>query len=139
MVGVLLVTHNGLGDSFVDCVKHVLGEVPRNLKVLTVLAGDEPQLKLVEGQTLVKQLDTGGVLVLSDVFGATPSNIGRQLCRAERVAGVAGVNLPMLLRVMCSPGKTLPELAEIAIEGGRECIVHIDSEGCDAAKRCADR
>jgi PTS system ascorbate-specific IIA component len=140
MVGVLLVTHNGLGDSFVECVKHVLGEVPRNLKVLTVLAGDEPQLKLVEGQALVKQLDTGGgVLVLSDVFGATPSNIGRQLCRAERVAGVAGVNLPMLLRVMCSSGKTLPELAEIAIEGGRECIVHIDSEGCDVAKKCADR
>ena len=78
MVGILLVTHNGLGDSFVDCVRHVLGEVPRNLKVLTVLAGDDPQLKLVEGQALIKQLDTGGgVLVLSDVFGATPSNIAR--------------------------------------------------------------
>jgi len=125
----LLVTHNGLGDSFVDCVRHVLGEVPRNLKVLTVLAGDDPQLKLVEGQTLIKQLDTGGgVLILSDIFGATPSNIARQLCHAERVTGVAGVNLPMLLRVMCSPNKTLPELAEIAVEGGRECIVYINPD-----------
>jgi PTS system ascorbate-specific IIA component len=140
MVGILLVTHNALGDSFVDCVKHVLGEAPRNLRVLTVLAGDEPQLKLVEGQTLIKQLDTGGgVLVLSDVFGATPSNIARQLCQAENVMGVAGVNLPMLLRVVCSSGKNLPELAQTAIEGGRECIVYIDSEGCDAATRCADR
>ena len=128
MAGILLVTHNGLGDSFVDCVKHVLGEVPPNLKVLSVLAGDDSQLKLSEGQSLIKQLDTGGgVLILADVFGATPSNIGRQLCHAERVIGVAGLNLPMLLRVVCSTDKTLPELARIAIEGGRECIVKMES------------
>ena len=126
MAGILLVTHNGLGDSFVDCVKHVLGEVPPNLKVLSVLAGDDPQLKLAEGKALIKQLDTGGgVLVLADVFGATPSNIGRQLCQTEHVSGVAGLNLPMLLRVVCSPGKTLPELAKLAVEGGRECIVQM--------------
>ena len=127
MVGILLVTHNGLGDSLVDCVKHVLGEVPRNLKALSVLAWDDPQKKLVEGEELIKELDAGsGVLILSDVYGATPSNIGRQLCRAERVEGVAGVNLPMLLRVVCSTNKVLPELAKIAIEGGRECIVHME-------------
>lgn len=126
MAGILLVTHNGLGDSFVDCVKHVLGEAPSNLKVLSVLASDDPQLKLVEGQALIKQLDTGGgVLILADVFGATPSNIGRQLCHAERVIGVAGLNLPMLLRVVCSTDKSLPELAEIAVEGGRECIIRM--------------
>lgn len=129
MVGILLVTHNGLGDSFVDCVRHVLGEVPRNLRVLTVLAGDDPQLKLMEGQALIKQLDTGGgVLILADIFGATPSNIARQLCHAERVMGVAGVNLPMLLRTVCCPTSTLPELAKIAVEGGRECIVYIDQD-----------
>jgi PTS system mannose-specific IIA component len=128
VAGILLVTHNGLGDSFVDCVKHVLGEVPPNLKVLSVLAGDDSRLKLSEGQSLIKQLDTGGgVLILADVFGATPSNIGRQLCHAERVIGVAGLNLPMLLRVVCSTNKTLPELARIAVEGGRECIVKMES------------
>jgi mannose PTS system EIIA component len=126
LAGILLVTHNGLGDSFVECVKHVLGEVPPNLKVLSVLAGDDPQLKLAEGQAFIKQLDTGGgVLILADAYGATPSNIGRQLCHAERVIGVAGLNLPMLLRVLCSPGKTMPELAKIAVEGGRECIVQM--------------
>jgi len=121
------VTHNGLGDSFVDCVKHVLGAVPDNLKVLSVLAGDDTQRKLAEGHALITQLDTGdGVLILADVFGATPSNIGRQLCHTEHVMGVAGVNLPMLLRVMCSPNKNITELAEIAIEGGRECIVQME-------------
>ena len=126
MTGILLVTHNGLGDSFVDCVKHVLGKVPPNLKVLSVLAGDDPQQKLSEGQALIRRLDTGGgVLVLADVFGATPSNIGRQLCHAERVIGVAGLNLPMLLRVVCSPDRPLSELAELAVEGGRECIIRM--------------
>jgi len=127
VVGVLLVTHNGLGDSFVDCVKHVLGKVPDNLKVLSVLAGDDPQKKMEEGRDLIKQLDTGGgVLILADVFGATPSNVGRRLCHGEHVMGVAGLNLPMLLRVMCSPDRSLAELAEIALNGGRECIVHME-------------
>jgi len=129
VVGILVVAHNALGESLVDCVKHVLGDEPKNLRVLTVQAGDEPQLKLAEGQVLIRQLDTGGgVLILADIFGATPSNIARQLCHAEHVMGVAGVNLPMLLRVVCSPGKTLPELAEIAVEGGRECIVHMNRD-----------
>ncbi|HEU0189580.1 MAG TPA: PTS fructose transporter subunit IIA [Gallionella sp.] len=129
MIGILLVTHNGLGDSFVDCIKHVLGETPHNLKVLSVLAGDEPRQKLAEGQALIKQLDTGeGVLILADIFGATPSNVGRQLCHTEHVMGVAGVNLPMLLRVVCSPNKSLTELAKIAIEGGRECIVQMERQ-----------
>jgi len=129
VVGILLVTHNSLGDSFLDCIKHVLGEVPANIKALSVSAGDDPQQKSVEGQTLIKQLDTGsGVLILSDVFGATPSNIARQLCRAERVMGVAGVNLPMLLRVACYPTTTLPDLAKVAVEGGRGCITYIHPE-----------
>jgi mannose PTS system EIIA component len=127
LVGILLVAHNGLGDSLADCVKHVLGELPENLKVLSVLAGDDPQRKLVEGEAMIKQLDNGsGVLILADVFGATPSNIGRRLCHAEGVRGVAGVNLPMLLRVVCSTNKNLTELANIAVEGGRECIVHME-------------
>jgi PTS system ascorbate-specific IIA component len=129
LIGILLVTHNGLGDSFIDCVKHVLGEVPHNLKSLSVSAADDPQQKSVEGQALVKQLDTGsGVLILSDVYGATPSNIARQLCHAERVMGVAGLNLPMLLRTVTHPITTLPELVKIAVDGGRGCITSIKTE-----------
>ncbi len=129
MVGILLVTHNGLGDSLVSCVEHVLGEVPANLKSLPIHASDDPQKKLVEGEELIKELDNGaGVLILTDMYGATPSNIGRQLCRIERVVGVAGVNLPMLLRSVCCTNVTLPELAEAAITGGRDCIVHMNHE-----------
>jgi len=129
MVGILLVTHDNLGNSLLDCVRHVLGVVPANLKSLSVSAGDDPRQKSLEGHELVKELDAGGgVLVLSDVYGATPSNIARQLCHAERVMGVAGVNLPMLLRVCCYPPTTLPDLAKVAVEGGRGCITYIQPE-----------
>ena len=124
-----MVAHNALGESLVDCVSHVLGSVPSNLKVLSVYAQDDPQQKLEEGRKLIKQLDKGkGVLILADIFGATPSNVARQLCHAEHIMGVAGVNLPMLLRAVCYPNTTMPELARIALEGGRECIVTMNPE-----------
>lgn len=129
MAGVLVVAHNALGESLMDCVKHILGSVPDNVKVLSVYANDDPQQKLAEGRALIKQLDRGnGVLILSDIFGATPSNVARQLCHAEHIIGVAGVNLPMLLRVVCYPNKSMPELAQIALDGGRECIVLINAD-----------
>jgi mannose PTS system EIIA component len=141
LVGILLVTHNGLGDSLLDCVKHVLGEAPAHVRCLSVLASDDPHQKEDEGKALIAELDHGdGVLVLSDIYGATPSNIARRLCEPPRVRGVAGVNLPMLLRVTCYKDKTLEDLVYRAIEGGRECIVNMnsDTEGCNAAAGSAN-
>ena len=135
MIGVLLVTHNGLGDSLIDCVRHVTGCIPDNLKSLSVLAEDNPDSKEQAGRALVKQLDTGdGVLILTDIFGATPSNIALRLCQIEHVEGVAGVNLPMLLRVVCGPpDKPLKDIAQRALQGGRDCIVSMstDNERCN--------
>ena len=129
MAGILVVAHNALGESLVDCVRHVLGRTPENVRVLSVYADDDPQQKLAEGHQLVQELDRGnGVLILADIFGATPSNVARRLCREEHIMGVAGVNLPMLLRVVCHPSKNMPELAELALEGGRDCIVKMGEE-----------
>ncbi len=142
MVGILIVAHNGLGASLVDCVGHVMGSVPLHVKVLSVLASDDPQQKEAEGRELIKQLDSGkGVLILCDVFGATPSNIAQRLQRPGRVEGVAGVKLPMLLRVVvCSRDRPLAEMAQRALDGGRECIVSMNSETkvCNAATKCAN-
>lgn len=129
MAGILVVAHNALGESLLDCVKHVLGRTPEGVAVLSVYADDDTQQKLAEGHALIKQLDRGnGVLILADIYGATPSNLARQLCREEHIMGVAGVNLPMLLRVVCHPNKNVPELAQIALDGGRECIVTMGDE-----------
>lgn len=129
MAGILVVAHNNLGESLADCVKHVLGEMPPYLKVLSVYADDDPKQKLAEGHALIQSLNKGnGVLILADIYGATPSNVARQLCVSEHIMGVAGVNLPMLLRVVCHPNKSMPELADIALNGGRECIVAMNTE-----------
>lgn len=129
MVGILLITHNGLGDSLIDCVCHVTGNVPPNLKSLSVLADDTTHDKEAQGRVLIDELNSGdGVLILSDIFGATPSNIAQRLCLPGRVEGVAGVNLPMLLRVACGPKLPLQELVQRAAQGGRDCIVTLNAE-----------
>ena len=129
MVGILLVTHNGLGDSLIDCVRHVTGSIPPHLKSLSVLADDDPKIKEEEGRALINSLDTGnGVLLLTDIFGATPSNIARHLCQPGHIIGVSGVNLPMLLRVACGPDMPLITMAQRALQGGRDCIVSLNTE-----------
>jgi PTS system mannose-specific IIA component len=142
VTGILLVTHNGLGDSLLSCIQHVLGSVPTNVMVLPIYGGDDPLRKEEEGRAVIKHLDSGnGVLLLADMFGATPSNIGRRLCQLPNVVGVAGVNLPMLLRAVYNQDKPVQELAQMALEGGRECIVSIDSTGdksCNGATGSTD-
>jgi len=141
MVGIALVTHNGFGDSLLDCLRHVLGKVPPHIRSLSVLASDNPVTKEAELRELVSQLNNGdGVLILVDVYGATPSNIAKRVCQPNRVEGVAGVNLPMLLRVACCSGKSLAEMVERAQLGGKECIVTLNSEmeACNATTRCLD-
>lgn len=141
MIGILLVTHNGLGDSLADCIKHVMGSVPANLKALSVHASDDPQRKEEEARALIAQLDTGGgVLLLSDLFGSTPCNIARRLHQPGRVEGLAGVNLPMLLRAVCYSDRPLKEAMQKALESGRACMMDInsDSGSCDVATGCTD-
>lgn len=141
MIGILLVTHNGLGDSLVDCARHVMGKTPPNIKTLSVLASDDLQRKEAEGRVMAAQLDSGaGVLLLVDLFGATPCNIAKRLLVPGKVEGVSGVNLPMLLRVLCYAAKPLAEVTQLALDGGRECMVSLGSslESYDAAAECRD-
>jgi PTS system mannose-specific IIA component len=141
VIGILLITHNGLGDAMLDCVRHVMGAVPPNIKALSMLADDDPQRKEAEARELIALLDTGGgVLLLSDLYGATPCNIAQRLYRAGRVEGVSGVNLPMLLRALNYSARPLLEVAQKALESGRGCILSINSdpECCDVKTGCAD-
>jgi mannose PTS system EIIA component len=132
MVGILLVTHNGLGDSLLDCVRHVTGKLPGHLRTVSVLADDDPQLKEQEVRNQVNQLNAGeGVLILTDLYGATPCNIARRVCAPGLVEGVAGVNLPMLLRVACGPDLPLADMLQRATQGGKDCIVPLNGDTAD--------
>ncbi len=90
MVGILIVAHGTLGESLIHCASHVMGTRPPQLMQIGVTVHDDPAQILPQALRLVKQLDRGaGVLVLTDVYGATPGNIAARLLIPNRVEGVA--------------------------------------------------
>ena len=97
MIGILIIAHGNLGESLMECAKHVIGNEPRQLAFLAVNTQDNPGELLPKAQQLIAALNTGdGVLVLSDMYGATPCNIVTKLLSPGIVEGVAGVNMPMI-------------------------------------------
>jgi len=113
------------------CATHVMGGKPAQLEYLAVSTNDDPNKLLPKAQKLVTQVNAGeGVLILSDIYGATPCNIVTKLVNQEGVEGVAGVNLPMLVRVLNYRQEALEVCVEKAISGGREGVVHFNDLGC---------
>lgn len=132
MIGILIITHGTLGESLIDCAKHVIGSEPKQFASLAVSNLDDPNDLLPEASALVKTLNSGdGVLVLSDIYGATPCNTVGKLLQPGVVEGVAGVNLPMLVRTMTYRNEPLLTLVEKAVSGGREGVVHFSRETCN--------
>ncbi|MFA5625919.1 MAG: hypothetical protein WCX90_05915 [Thiohalomonadaceae bacterium] len=123
-VGILLITHDPLGKILRDTAEAILGHCPLSLAVLTVPMDADPENAAAEARRLATSLNQGaGVLVLSDLYGSTPSNIACQLADWKHVQVVSGLNLPMLLRVCNYHALTLAELAEKAHSGGHDGIV----------------
>ena len=134
MVGILIVAHGTLGESLIHCASHVIGSRPPQLMQIGVTVHDDPQAILPQALKLVKQLDQGkGVLVLSDIYGATPCNIAAKLLIPGKVEGVAGVSLPMLIRALTYRNEPLKTVVEKALSGGSEGVLHITTDGYDAA------
>jgi PTS system ascorbate-specific IIA component len=126
MVGILIIAHGTLGESLIHCASHVLNKRPARLKQLGVTAQDDPLLLLPQARALVKELDDGsGVLILSDMYGGSPSNIAAKLLLPGRVEGIAGVNLPMLIRALTYREKPLSTLVIKAVSGGCEGVLRI--------------
>lgn len=126
MIGILIIAHGTLGESLVHCASHVLNRRPARLRQLGVTAQDDPLLLLPQARALVKDLDAGhGVLILSDMYGGTPSNIAAKLLVPGHVEGVAGVNLPMLIRALTYRDRALSTLVTKAVSGGCEGVMRI--------------
>ena len=132
MIGILIVSHGTLGESLVHCASHVVGKRPLYLRQLGVTVHDDPEALLPQGRDLIRFIDKGkGVLVLTDLFGATPSNIACKLLYPGHIEGVAGVNLPMLLRALNYRDQLLlPELVEKVLAGGIEGIMRMPHQNC---------
>jgi len=123
MVGLLIITHNQIGTALMQTATHTLGMCPLMAEVLPVLADCEPETMVGLARGLAAKLNKGdGVLVLTDMYGSTPSNIAGRLAGDHGIMIVCGVNLPMLIRVMNYPNLSLAELAVKAESGGRDGI-----------------
>lgn len=134
MIGILIIAHGTLGDSLIHCANHVFGNHPPHLAQMSVALHDDPNLLLPRAQELIKTLDQGdGVLVLSDMYGATPCNVCCRLMQPGKLEVVAGVNLPMLVRVLNYRNEPLSVLVEKAISGGREGVIEVSKEACRVA------
>ena len=136
MIGILIVAHDTLGESLVRAVTHVLGARPLQFEALAVAANDDPLLLLPRAREAVARLDTGdGVVVFSDIFGATPCNLACKLLVPGHVEGLAGVNLPMLVRAFTYRTRGMETLLKKAVSGGCDGVLHIDWDPVYAAAR----
>ncbi|HEX9435353.1 MAG TPA: PTS fructose transporter subunit IIA [Burkholderiales bacterium] len=131
MIGVLLVTHGEIGTALLTSASQILGGVAQQVATLSVWRQDDPDDLVLRARELLERIDAGdGVLVLTDIFGATPGNVVSRLLADGQVEGVSGVSLPMLLRVLTSRNGSLAAAVKRALSGGAEGVVHMNSDRC---------
>lgn len=123
-VGLLIVSHGKLGDYLLETAARMLGVCPLETATLPMSFDCDTDGMLARAAQMIAKLDSGhGVLILTDMYGSTPSNIVGRLQEGHTVRIVSGVNLPMLIRVLNYPRLSLDELAAKALSGGRDGVV----------------
>jgi mannose PTS system EIIA component len=134
MIGIVIIAHGTLGEALIRSASHVLGRRPPNVLALEVSVSDDPESVYPQAMKLVGQVEQGdGVLLLTDILGATPSNIVTRLVRPGAVEALAGANLPMLVRALTYCGEPLATVVEKAVSGGHDGVVRILPEARHAA------
>ncbi|MFN2308493.1 MAG: PTS sugar transporter subunit IIA [Gammaproteobacteria bacterium] len=123
-VGLMIVSHGQMGDYLLETATQMLGVCPLSTATLPVSFDSDPDLVLEQAARMIERLDEGnGVLILTDMYGSTPTNIVNRLQGRYQLRIVAGVNLPMLIRALNYPRLNLSELANKALSGGRDGVV----------------
>lgn len=121
--GLLIVTHGEIGASLLEAAERMLGYCPLRAEVVPVAQDVDPDQLRRRLAMAVNELDEGqGVLILTDLYGGTPSNVARHLCDAVHVHMVSGLSLPMLVRVLNYSDRDVTQLAEKACTGGTDGI-----------------
>ncbi len=126
MIGILLITHGTFGESLIQNVCHVLNKRPPLISQFGVAAQDDPLDILPMAKLLLNEVNGGeGVLIMTDILGATPSNLALKLLEPGQVEAVAGVNLPMLLRALTYRKNGMETLVLKAISGGHDGVINL--------------
>ena len=127
-VSILIISHEEIGSALLNAVKHAFGsELPLAAATVELEADADPEVLIPKLRKVVQALNQGdGVLILTDLFGSTPSNIASSIQNCKEVRIVTGLNLPMLIRVMNYPQLDLVQLAEKARTGGQCGIIECE-------------
>ena len=135
-VGLLLITHNRIGSELLATATATFGSCPMVARTLSISSDTDPDRVLADARKTLHEVDSGrGVLVLTDCFGSTPSNIANRLLEEGNVRIVSGVSLPMLIRVMNYARLPLNDLADKAVSAGSEGVVLSGPGTLDSASR----
>ena len=128
-VGILLITHEGIGAGLLAVATRLLRQLPLKTEAFEVPFDADPDALLPLASAALRRVDGGqGVLVLTDLYGATPSNLAAKLARiGTPVRRVSALSLPMLLRVMNYAEMDLDELPNVAAAGARNGVIHDDA------------
>jgi PTS system mannose-specific IIA component len=128
MIGSVLVTHGNLAGEFRKALEHVVGPQD-NLETISIEADDDMEIRRADVAKAVRTVDTGaGVIILTDLFGGTPSNMAISMMQGDTIEVIAGINLPMLVKLASlRSNNSILETAEKAQEAGRKYI-HVASK-----------
>ncbi|MGI9463844.1 MAG: PTS sugar transporter subunit IIA [Aestuariivirgaceae bacterium] len=128
MIGLVLVTHGRLAEEFLNALQHVVGE-QSNIETISIGPEDDMEARRADILEAVSRADDKeGVIILTDMFGGTPSNLAISLMETGRIEVIAGINLPMLIKLASARADaTLAEAVEQAQEAGRKYI-HVASQ-----------
>jgi len=122
-VGLLLITHGDIGEALISGATGILGFSPLQMESLSVAPSDSLEQITAKADTLISQFpNNSDILILTDLLGSTPSNVAGALQQHGKINVVAGLNLPMLIKILSHPSLTLQRLTELAIEGGQQGV-----------------
>lgn len=126
MIGILIIAHGSLANSFVEGAQHVLGAKIKNLMALGVDHQEDLDHVRLRAQDMAQSVNSGkGVLVLTDLYGSTPANIAKSLHEAGHVEVLSGVSLPMVVRALWYRDHALEEVTNKAMAGGLGGVIRM--------------
>ena len=122
---IFIIAHAPLAQALRDCALHVYPECAQAVMALDVLPPATPEDTLAQARGVLAQSPDEGLLVLTDIFGATPANVAQKLVAGSHAKLIAGVNLPMLFRTVCYRHEPLDALVARALTGGTQGVMQV--------------
>ena len=129
MVSIVVIAHSEIANSFAYCLEHILAKRVDSLHILAVKKTEDAESVFERAKELIDKLHPeDGVLILSDLFGATPCNIAQRLVVKDKIELITGLNLPMLIRAVSYAKSDLQTIIAKSKEGANSGIIHISGD-----------